>query len=149
MSGTPRPWFELVDELRAQTRMSQDDLAYSARQHGAPSTLTGSWISQLKLGKRPLAIDILEGMAGALGVDPNIFVEYRLAIARRALDEKEVGLPQAAATLTALGDVVAGVPGPPPGELAQLLQDAAPSSRDRARSGSSASRKSGRRPRSA
>ena len=149
MSKAPRPWFELVDELRAEAGLSQDDLAYEARQHGAPSTLTGSWISQLRRGKRPLAIDILEGIAGALEVDPNVFVEYRLAVARRALDEKEVGLAQAAATLTALGDVVTAMPGPPPGELARLLRDAEPSSRGRGRSRSPAPRRSGRPPRSA
>ncbi len=58
--------------------MSQDDLAYEARAYGAPSTFTGSWISALKSGKRPLAPDILEGIAGALGVEPTVFAEYRL-----------------------------------------------------------------------
>jgi len=85
--------------------MSQDDLAYEARSYGAPSSFTGSWISALKRGKRPLAPEILEGIAGALGVEPTVFPEYRLAIARRELDPSEppkgVGLEQALQNLTA------------------------------------------------
>jgi transcriptional regulator with XRE-family HTH domain len=79
--------------------MSQDDLAFEARAHGAPSTFTGSWISQLKLGKRPLHVDVLAGMAGALGISPETFAEYRLALARRQLDEGAVGLEEAVANL--------------------------------------------------
>lgn len=133
-----RPWFELVDQLRAEKGLSQDDLAYEARQHGAPSTLTGSWVSQLKKGKRPLAADVLRGIAGALGVPPETFAEYRLAMARRELDEKEVGLERAVANLTALAESVAqgGLPGPPPGELEQLLTAVSPNSTDLGRPGS-------------
>lgn len=92
-----KPWPELVDELR--DGMSQDDLAYEARRHGAPATLTGSWVSQLKKGTRPITIEIFEGLAGALNVPPETFAEYRLAIARLALDESHMGLDGALVNL--------------------------------------------------
>jgi transcriptional regulator with XRE-family HTH domain len=98
------PWFQAVEQLRAKTGLSQDDLAFEARRHGAPSTLTGSWISQLKSGKRPLSIDILYGLAGALGVEPEHFIEYRLAVARCWLDENEVGLEVASRMLDQVKD---------------------------------------------
>lgn len=101
MSDDLVTWAELTDKLRAETGLSQEDLAYEARDHGAPSTLTGSWISQLKSGKRPLSLDVLIGIAGALGIEPERFAEYRLAIARQQLDEREVGLAQALQALEA------------------------------------------------
>lgn len=93
-------WAEIADQLRSESGMSQDDLAYGARQFGAPATLTGSWISQLRKGTRPLTLEILAGIAGALEVPPETFAEYRLAQARRMLDEREEGLDQAIANLS-------------------------------------------------
>lgn len=104
-SASVPPWWQLVAEVRAERGISQDDLAYEARKHGAPSTLTGSWIAAMKSGKRPLHADVLEGLAGALGIEPERFAEYRLARARDLLDEKVVGLDQALANLGHLVDV--------------------------------------------
>jgi transcriptional regulator with XRE-family HTH domain len=133
VNAVVKTWFDLVDELRAEQGMSLDTLAYEARSHGAPSTFVGSWLSQLRRGTRPMAPDILRGIAGALDVEPEAFAEYRLAMARRQLDEREVGLDQAATNLTQLGAMVGagGLPGPPDGELAQILKAASPNSKDR------------------
>lgn len=43
---------------------------------------------------------VLAAVAAALGEPPDVFPEYRLALARQQLDEREVGLDQALATLT-------------------------------------------------
>jgi transcriptional regulator with XRE-family HTH domain len=152
MTGAPKCWFELMDELRGKAGLSsQDDVAYEARRHGAPSTLTGSWISQLRKGSRPLAPDVLRGIAGALGIEPERFAEYRLAVARQQLDERAIGLEQAVANLRALEDMVTeeGLPGPPDGELARLLKGEPPSKQDRQRSDSKDRAPSARRKRGA
>lgn len=137
VQGVPnKPWPQLVDELRKG--MSQDDLAYEARKHGAPATLTGSWISQLKKGTRPITIDVFRGLAGALGVPPETFAEYRLAIARDQLDERIVGLDGALANLRELEAAAAGgrtAPAPPKGGfLQQLLASAQTTPADQAAS---------------
>ena len=49
--------------------------------------------------ERPLRPEQIAALAGAVGVPPEHFPEYRLALARRALDEREVGLDQAVKTL--------------------------------------------------
>lgn len=144
VTGALETWVDVMDQLRGEAGLSQDDLAYEARRYGAPSTLTGSWISQLRSGKRPLAPDILRGIAGALGVEPERFAEYRLAMARQLFDEREIGLEEATANLTGLEALVVGEGLPaPPDELAQRLRDVSPSqtdqqpgrSRSRSRSG--------------
>jgi transcriptional regulator with XRE-family HTH domain len=148
VTGRITPWFELVDRRRREIGISQDDLAYRAREFGAPSTLTGSWISAMKNGKRPLAADVLAGIAGALNLDPEVFVEYRLTMARELFNPANVGLDEAAANLESLATAVGeAVPGPPDGELARLLRSATPSEKGRPRS--PARRKKARSPRAA
>lgn len=102
----------MADQLRADREMSQDDLAYEARKYGAPSALTGSYISAIKKGRRPLSIEVLGGLAGALEVEPETFAEYRLAQARQQLDERQVGLEQAVENLRRLeaAEAAAGTP---------------------------------------
>jgi len=50
-------------------------------------------------GRRTLTPTLVEAVARALDVQPDEFPEYRLAIARRLLDEREVGLDTAVANL--------------------------------------------------
>lgn len=101
-----RPWPEIVDEVRGETKTSLDDLAYEARFHGAPKSLTGSGISQIKNGKRPYSTGFFEGIAGALGISPFRFGEYHLALARTLIDERQVGLNTALENLDRLPDLV-------------------------------------------
>jgi transcriptional regulator with XRE-family HTH domain len=53
-------------------------------------------------GERPLRPVQMEAIADVLGVSPNAFVEYRLARARRLLDETQVSLEEAADHLNAI-----------------------------------------------
>lgn len=135
-----------MDALRGKT--SQDDVAYEARRHGAPAKLTGSWISALRKGTRPLTMDVLRGIAGALGVPPETFAEYQLAEARRQLDEREIGLDQAVANLRRLevdSPAAAEILLPPPPErLQRELEDRPRASAGADGSASPASRRSKR-----
>lgn len=49
--------------------------------------------------ERPLRPEQIAALAGAVDVPPEHFPEYRLALARKALDECQVGLDQAVKTL--------------------------------------------------
>jgi len=144
-------WVKIAERERKALGWSQDDLAYEARSHGGPRGLNSSWLSKVKLGQRPATLEFLRGIAGALGIEAERFVEYRLAKARQILDEREVGLEQAVANLTALEGLVVGEEGlpDPPGELARLLRGASPSSPDQQRSGSEGRSASARRRRAA
>ncbi len=106
----PESWSEIAERLRAEQGKSQDTLAYEARSHGGPAGLNSAWFSKVKKGQRPATPEFLRGIAGALGIPPESFVEYRLALARRQLDEREVGLEQAAENLVAIfGDGDLGI----------------------------------------
>lgn len=57
-------------------------------------------MKKIMRGEREVKPHTIEAIATALGVAPDEFPEYRLALARQLLDEREVGLDQALATLT-------------------------------------------------
>jgi transcriptional regulator with XRE-family HTH domain len=61
--------------------------------------MSSAWFSKVKQGQRPATLDFLRGIAGALQIEPERFIEYRLAVARRQLDEREVGLEEAVRAL--------------------------------------------------
>lgn len=52
-------------------------------------------------GDRPATPEFIEEVAGALGVDPDYFVEWRLDQARKRFDVREVGFDQALSNLSA------------------------------------------------
>jgi hypothetical protein len=52
-------------------------------------------------GERPPGVKIMEVVASALGVDPDVFCEHQLAQVRRAFTPSEVGLEAAYANLQA------------------------------------------------
>jgi transcriptional regulator with XRE-family HTH domain len=71
----------------------------------------GTSVNHLKkviYGQRALTPTLIEAIAGALDVPPEEFPEYRLAMARRALDETEVGLDEALAALNRIEPVLRG-----------------------------------------
>ena len=77
--------------------MSLEDLAFEARAHAPKGTVSLSLI-QKRLAPGSTAQpspELLVALASALGEDPAIFPEYRLAKAREELDERIVGLDQA------------------------------------------------------
>jgi transcriptional regulator with XRE-family HTH domain len=97
-----------IARLRAARGMSLEDLAFEARSHAPKGTVSLSLI-QKRLAPGSTAQptpQMLEALAGALGVDPSEFGEYRLAKARQLLDEREHGLDDALATLTQLTDAL-------------------------------------------
>lgn len=81
-------------------RLSYDDIAFRARDFGAPDGFVGSWLSKVFSGGRPYDIDLLAAIAKALGRQPDELPHYRLALARRLLDERANGLEGAMETLS-------------------------------------------------
>lgn len=88
-----------VRRLAAERGYSLDRLAMEAWDPNVRGTSANLFREVLK-GRRALKPTLLEAVARALSVDPEEFPEYRLAMARRALDETEVGLDEAVATLS-------------------------------------------------
>ena len=56
-------------------------------------------------GRRTITVPLIEAVANALGVPPEDFTEYRLARARRLLDEHAIGLEAAAQNYELLANV--------------------------------------------
>lgn len=97
-------------------------------------------LKKVMRGERPLQLVQLEAVAAVLGVPADEFPEYRLALARRLYDERQVGLEQALANLSRLDEAL---------ELAASLavaDAAAPASRrsQRDEPGGDESRRKGR-----
>lgn len=62
--------------------------------------LTHAYLSQIaKHEDMRVSLESIELICQALGLDPNDVAEYRLAVARRMLDEREVELDEALANL--------------------------------------------------
>lgn len=85
--------------------MSLEDVAYATR------TAAGGWVSvsyvgRLERGEKYPSMATISALATALDVEPTFFPQYRLAAARRLLDEREVGLDQA---LENLSEIEAGL----------------------------------------
>ena len=99
--ATLEPFRDRVQRLATERGLSTTQvgyLAYSDQQNGtSPSTF-----QKALRGERPLTISLVEAVADTLGVSPEEFHEYRLAVARRQLDEREVGLEQAIDMLEAV-----------------------------------------------
>lgn len=119
------PWHRVLATKLAERGMSMEDLAFEARRRGGPK-ISSSRISKIKSGERPLGRELLEAFAEILGEPPAIFAEYRLALARAQLDEREVGLDQALANLEAIEQAldVVGLSDQVLGELAAAELDA-------------------------
>lgn len=71
---------------------------HSNRSLGEVTGLSAGAIGNIAAGRDRPGPDALERIAAGLGVDPEVFVEYRLARARALLDERAVGLRAAVAT---------------------------------------------------
>src|SRR5690242_17370074 len=97
--STEKPFPQAVQELLDEQEMSQRELIRKTRKHGWGSTGT---ISFLMRGEQPPTVTSMKAIARALGVPAEHFAEYRLAMARRSLNPKQVGLRKALETLSAL-----------------------------------------------
>jgi transcriptional regulator with XRE-family HTH domain len=94
-----------TEEFRARARrlagernMSLERLAMEAWNPDVRGT-SSNMLKEVLKGRRALKPHLIEAVARALGVPPEEFPEYRLALARTMLDEREVGLDQALAVL--------------------------------------------------
>lgn len=91
--------------------------------------LSNGYLASLAKGRRleVPSVETLELVAAALGVDPLGIVEYRLALVRRALDPREVGIEAATAALELVWGPLAAAAdeGALADEFARALEEAA------------------------
>lgn len=102
-SGTPEPYWTRLKRLREAAGLSQPELFFrSGVSIGTIRGLEQPYQSQ-KDGRtgssRYPSLETIERLSQALGVEPDEWPEYRLAHARKLLDDREIGLPQAIANL--------------------------------------------------
>lgn len=97
---TPEPFPEIVRRLAFEKRMTSSRVCTMATvaSHGDVSNHT---IASAINGRRHPNIEVMVAVAEALDVPPDTFPEYQLALARRELDEREVGLAAAMKALEA------------------------------------------------
>ncbi len=113
--------------LRTEAGLSQEALAFRAWDAGRK--ISAGAIGQFERGITRPTPETIEALAGALGVEPEVFAEYRLAQMRRLFDEREVGLELAVRNLGALAALLEQAPAPP-GELGRRMKAAMPSKSD-------------------
>ncbi|HTU16411.1 MAG TPA: helix-turn-helix transcriptional regulator [Solirubrobacterales bacterium] len=97
-----KPISELLPELRKARGWSRDRLSHEAFNID-PTGTSSQQIASIELGRRPASARTIAALSEALGVEPTEFIEYRLALARHALDEERVGIERAAKTLSESG----------------------------------------------
>lgn len=97
-----KPIRDLLPELRKAKGWSRDRLSHEAF-NVDPVGTSSQQIASIELGRRPASARTMAALATALGEDPRVFIEYRLALARHILDEQKVGLEQAAKNLERSG----------------------------------------------
>lgn len=98
-SVSERPLPEAMRELMAAAGLSFRALAAETRRHDeAGKGLTHGHLGQLAGGHQHPSQRALELLAATFGVDPEFFVEYRLARLRHELNKREVGYERALRT---------------------------------------------------
>lgn len=93
---TAEPFGPRLRRLREERGLSLETFAYQTRDHGG---LTFSAVGQFERGVTYPRQETIEILAKTLEMEPAEFPEWRLAEARRRLDEREVGLDEALAEL--------------------------------------------------
>jgi hypothetical protein len=83
-----------VKDLASDRKMSVAQVGYQAYDPDTRGTNPDTFKSVM-VRRRAVTPVLIEVVARVLGVPPETFGEYRLALARRELDEREVGLDQA------------------------------------------------------
>ncbi len=90
----PEPFPVRLKHLARERNMSVARLANVAWDPNVKGTSPATLNKALR-GDRPVPLPLVEALAAVLEVEPATFPEYRLARARRLLDEREVGLDEA------------------------------------------------------
>ncbi len=92
------PAREAIKALQTERGWSIRDLSRHIHDRfpgwGSPALL-----SDYRTGKQRMSVSTLEKLAVVFGVEPDLFSDYRLAVARNQLDPDEVGLDAALRTL--------------------------------------------------
>jgi transcriptional regulator with XRE-family HTH domain len=103
---SPEPFGARLRRLRESLDMSRSQLSRATvGVDPAGKGLPEITIKQLERGARlQPRVHTIELLAAALDVPPAEFLEYRLAKAREALDEQQVGLAAALRTLAEIED---------------------------------------------
>lgn len=91
---------ELLPELRAERGWSRERLSHEAFAIDHDGT-SAAQIAAIERGVRRASARTIQALAQALEVPPARFPEYRLAVARLALDERAFGLDKAIERLDA------------------------------------------------
>ena len=91
MNQSRQPFGRTLTALMQEQDVGVRELARATQKAagwGAPNT-----ISLLMRGEYPPTIESMEIIARVLGVSPDYFAEYRMAVKRRALDPKRPPFP--------------------------------------------------------
>src|SRR5438552_6707586 len=99
-SPSTKPFGEALRVLMEEAGLSYRELAERTRALDGRG-MTHAHINMLANGHDKPSMRAMELVAGACGVEPDYFAEYRLAAAMRELDPEEVGLEQALENLNA------------------------------------------------
>lgn len=105
MPGTTEPFADRVKRLAAGRSLSVSKLGYLAYDPDVKGTNPDTFKSVMA-GRRSVNTALIEAVSSVLQIPPEEFPEYRLAVARRQLDEREVGLEQALETLSEIEDLL-------------------------------------------
>lgn len=122
----PAPFKVALKELRLKRGLSQENLAFETQRHGAGVSTAA--VRVYEAGRSRPGRAVYEAIAKALGVAPEEFPEYRLAVMREALDESVVGL-EAALEMLALIERRAKAAPDPSGASQPILPSEWPKSR--------------------
>lgn len=90
----PKPINEKLREIREAKGWSRERLSHEAYKIDQDGT-SYAQITAIERGNRRASAATILALARALGVEPEEFPEYRLALARHLLDETKVGLGRA------------------------------------------------------
>jgi transcriptional regulator with XRE-family HTH domain len=111
VGGQPTPSLrDTIRRLREERGLSRSQLSrltVGFDGQGIPEIT----IKSAENGSSQQTVRVLGAIAYGLGVSPNDWPEYRLAIARQQLDEREVGLDQALRNLSRIEGALAEWPG--------------------------------------
>jgi len=122
INEAPAPVSGLMRRLMAEREITFRELALATRQaDDRDKGLSGPYLSQIAGGATRPSAYALELIARTLDVSPYDFLEYRLARARRLLDEEQVGLGRATVLLGRLMAALEESGEPFADELGELL----------------------------
>lgn len=100
------PAARVLRRLLAEHGYSSRSLATATKEHDGKG-VSASYIRNVARGDDTASAEALRVLAETMGEPPSVFAEYRLALARRLFDEREVGLDEALANLSQLDAALA------------------------------------------